>query len=113
MDIMRGGATIAAWRVPLLAGALALLLGSVSGARAEPTRKIAYVCENDVEVVATFLPGDPGSARVESKGESWTLPHVPSGSGAKYSSGAVTFWAKGKEALFDAPGSNLTCTAKP
>jgi len=113
MDIVRGTTIMGARRIPSLAGALALLLGSVSGARAEPTRKIAYVCENDVEVVATFLPGDPGSARVESKGETWTLPHVPSGSGAKYSSGAVTFLSKGKEALFDAPGSNLTCTAKP
>ncbi len=27
------------------------------------------------------------------------LPHVPSGSGAKYSDGELTFWSKGEEAL--------------
>ncbi|HEY2387428.1 MAG TPA: MliC family protein [Candidatus Binatia bacterium] len=94
------------------AALVAVLASSVhAGGKAPP--KVVFGCEGDVEVVAVFLPGDPGSARVESKGETWTLPHVPSGSGAKYSNGAVTFWTKGKEALFDAPGSSLTCTAKP
>ncbi len=92
-----------------LTGALALAVV----ARAEPPTRVVYGCDDHSEVVATFVAGEPGSARVEFKGDMWTLPRVPSGSGAKYSSGAVTLWAKGREALFDAPGSNLNCTTKP
>lgn len=33
-------------------------------------------------------------------GETINLPHVPSGSGAKYSDGTNTFWSKGEEAYF-------------
>ena len=93
--------------------ALVAVLTSTVDAGGKPPSKVVFGCEGDVEVVAVFLPGDPGSARIESRGETWTLPHVPSGSGAKYSNGAVTFWTKGKEALFDEPGSNLSCTARP
>jgi membrane-bound inhibitor of C-type lysozyme len=100
----------------LWAGTLVVLLAaSAPGAHAggKAPAKVVFGCEGNVEVVAVFLPGDPGAARIESRGETWTLPHVPSGSGAKYSNGAVTFWTKGKEALFDEPGSNLSCAAKP
>ena len=29
------------------------------------------------------------------------LPHVPSGSGAKYTDGEITFWSKGEEATLE------------
>jgi len=98
--------------VPWAAALVGALASTVHAGGKAPT-KVVFGCEGGVEVVAVFLPGDPGSARIESRGETWTLPHVPSGSCAKYSNGAVTFWTKGKEALFDAPGNNLNCTAKP
>jgi membrane-bound inhibitor of C-type lysozyme len=97
------------------AGAVVVVAAVASAAHAagKAPAKVVFGCEGNIEVVAVFLPGDPGAARIESRGETWTLPHVPAGSGAKYSNGAVTFWTKGKDALFDAPGSILSCTAKP
>lgn len=58
----------------------------------------AYSCVGDYRFVARiegekiwlFLPD-----------QTISLPHVPSGSGAKYSDGAVTFWSKGEQALLN------------
>ena len=58
----------------------------------------AYACEVGYHFVARiqgetvwlFLPGQTVS-----------LPHVPSASGAKYSDGAITFWAKGEHAVLE------------
>lgn len=48
----------------------------------------SFVARIEGEKAWLFLPG-----------RTVPLPHVPSGSGAKYSDGKITFWSKGEEAL--------------
>ncbi len=82
--------------------AVELVLRRVATAAAPGgARVFAYDCEGfafRVEVAKeralVFLPG-----------RSVPLAHVPSGSGAKYSDGHVTFWSKGDEASLDVDGA--------
>jgi membrane-bound inhibitor of C-type lysozyme len=73
-------------------------------------KAFAYDCEDGAYVVAAyelatddmwlFLPG-----------RTVQLTHQPSGSGAKYSNGEITFWSQGHEALLDAGSSeSVHCT---
>ena len=72
----------------------------------------AFDCEGDY-VVAHF-PDEPGEGGTEEMvlflpDKTLLLSHVPSGSGAKYSNGSVTFWMKGyDEALLEI----ADCTTK-
>ena len=68
-----------------------------------------YDCQGNY-VVAHFKPGSNG---VWLFLPSLTLmaPQLPSGSGARYSDGTVTFWSKGETALLDmGDGVDLQCT---
>jgi uncharacterized membrane protein len=68
-----------------------------------------YDCEG-LYVVAHFKPGSDG-LWLFLPSETLLVPHIPSGSGAKYSNGTVTFWSKGETALLDTgTGMNLQCT---
>jgi heat shock protein HslJ len=42
-------------------------------------------------------------------GVQWTLPHVPSGSGAKYENGGTLLWSKGDEAIFEQEEKSTSC----
>jgi membrane-bound inhibitor of C-type lysozyme len=59
---------------------------------------VTFACADDVAIDAVF---DNASDNVilTMNGETLTLPHVESGSGAKYSDGTTTFWTKGDEAF--------------
>jgi putative lipoprotein len=50
----------------------------------------SFVARIEGEKIWLFLPA-----------QTLSLPHVPSGSGAKYGDGAVTFWTKGEQALLE------------
>jgi len=60
----------------------------------------AYECGDDLYVVAEFRPAtdDVWLFLPEKSG---SLPHIPSGSGAKYGDGETIFWRRGDEALLD------------
>lgn len=54
------------------------------------------------------------SAVVSLPKESLTLPHVPSGSGAKYAAGDAVFWSKGQEASLKTSTADHTgCRGQP
>lgn len=63
-------------------------------------RTVPFKCD-DFAFIAKFI-GD----RVElaTPGRNLTLPHVISGSGARYSDGNTTLWNKGNEAMFEMNG---------
>jgi membrane-bound inhibitor of C-type lysozyme len=42
-----------------------------------------------------------GFVSVRFAGSAWRLPHVISGSGARYGDGKTTFWNKGNDALLE------------
>ena len=66
-------------------------------------RLLVFQCEGGVGfTVELDEKGD--SALLKMAGQNIKLPHVPSGSGAKYSDGKTTLWMKGKEALVEVDG---------
>ncbi len=66
-----------------------------------------YECDNDYVFVAR-IEGE--TAWLFLPGSTVQLPHVRSGSGAKYSDGSVTFWSRGEEAMLEVEGEEKrTC----
>ena len=59
---------------------------------------VTFACANDVTIDAVF-DNASDNVTVTMNGETLTLPHVESGSGAKYSDGTTIFWTKGDEAF--------------
>jgi len=59
---------------------------------------VTFACADDVAIDAVFDNAND-TVTIDMNGETLTLPHVESGSGAKYSDGTTTFWAKGDEAF--------------
>jgi membrane-bound inhibitor of C-type lysozyme len=57
-----------------------------------------YECNDGYGFVARV---QGGKAWLFLPGKTISLPHVPSGSGAKYSEDQITYWSKGDEALFE------------
>lgn len=71
---------------------------------------MGYKCD-EVEFIAKF-----GNDKVQIllAGRTLILPHVVSGSGARYSDGSNTFWSKGNEALLEINGvSYKGCKTDP
>lgn len=71
---------------------------------------MGYKCD-DLEFIVRF-----GTDKVQLllAGRTLILPHVMSGSGARYSDGSNTFWSKGNEALFEMNGvSYKGCKTDP
>jgi uncharacterized protein len=87
------------------------LLGSyvmAAGAAADmPATR--YVCEDKSELTLQPLPGQV-QAKVSHGTSNWTLPHVPSASGAKYAAEGVSVWNKGREVRFEQGSTTLNCT---
>jgi membrane-bound inhibitor of C-type lysozyme len=78
-------------------------------ARLAEIHPVRYRCEDGRDVVATFVRGDPPTVRLERGGVRWVLPLQRSGSGARYSDGAVTFWDHHGEARLEREGRAVTC----
>jgi len=57
-------------------------------------RKFSYTCNGGVAVDVT-LRGE--RARVVFKDQSYSMKHMQSGSGARYSDGTIVWWNKGYE----------------
>lgn len=91
---------------PHLAAVLAVATAVAVGcAQPEPTesRRVIYACPGGTLLFATFFPDDV-RMRLTVDGTDYDLPRLISASGARYGSAGVTFWSKGREALFQRPG---------
>lgn len=88
-------------KVMLAAGALLALAGCASVTPQDATdAPQAYACADGKSFTAAYdLKGD--KARVSAGGRSYSLPHVPSGSGAKYARDGVELFSKGDTAMLD------------
>jgi uncharacterized membrane protein len=104
--------------LPILPALLALALGAViacgqsppvgqqTGERIETrapvnTKTYVYECEEDY-VFTARIEGE--TAWLFLPGKTINLPHVPSGSGARYSSDKGLFWSKGQKAVLEIGG---------
>jgi uncharacterized protein len=87
------------------------LLGSyvMAAAAAADSPAVKYVCADQSELTIQPLPGQV-QAKVSHGASSWTLPHVPSASGAKYTAEGVSVWNKGRDVVFEQGGQTLNCT---
>lgn len=71
------------------------------------TKRVTFACSGRGNIVASFMGTD--KVRLELGDAVLTLPHVKSGSGARYASKEATFWNKGDEAMFDYRGKSYNC----
>lgn len=71
--------------------------------------KPAFVARFDCDTLALTATFHDDRVVIELPERALTLPHVVSGSGARYSDGPTTFWNKGREATLDLNGRTQTC----
>jgi uncharacterized protein len=64
-------------------------------------RAITFTCEDKSTLTVKFLPPPEDRAEVAHGSSTWTLPHVKSGSGARYAGNGVSVWNKGNDILFE------------
>jgi membrane-bound inhibitor of C-type lysozyme len=92
------------------------IAGAVAGCGADrervANREVAFQCAGGKEFVAVF-EADLDSVVVDIGSQRLRLPHVPAASGAKYSDGTTTFWAKGDQVLLEGAGETYSdCAAR-
>ena len=76
------------------------LIVSCSGANVETEQKwLNFRCPDGQTVMAQFQLPEDQFVNVRFAGRELRLPHVISGSGARYSDGKTTFWNRGKSVL--------------
>jgi membrane-bound inhibitor of C-type lysozyme len=91
--------TIRAAEVSFATVALAATL-SCSQVNVEPEQKwLSFRCPDGQTVMAQFHLPEDQFVNVRFAGREMRLPHVISGSGARYSDGKTTFWNRGKSVL--------------
>jgi membrane-bound inhibitor of C-type lysozyme len=90
--------------VRLLVPAIVVLCAVISACEKTPagTTRV-FKCSNGTRVEVVFSEKKE-SVTMVLEGKSYTLKHIPSGSGAKYSDGKVVFWNKGKGAFIEIGG---------
>jgi membrane-bound inhibitor of C-type lysozyme len=77
------------------------LLSSCSSSDYDGERSwLSFRCPDGRTVMARFERQD-GFVSVRFADTEWRLPHVISGSGARYGDGKTTFWNKGNDALLE------------
>ena len=70
------------------------------GNQSQQMRTFVYDCESGHSFIVNFKNDE---AWIFLPMQTVALDHVPSGSGTKYSNGAITYWSKGDEAVLDTP----------
>jgi membrane-bound inhibitor of C-type lysozyme len=87
------------WFFPV---ALAAMLSCSSQANVETDQKwLSFRCPDGQTVMAQFHLPEDQFVNVRFAGRELRLPHVISGSGARYSDGKTTFWNRGKSVLME------------
>ena len=75
---------------------------SCSQSNAEAKQKwLSFRCPDGQTVMAQFQLPEDRFVNVRFAGRELRLPHVISGSGARYSDGKTTFWNKGRSVLME------------
>ena len=75
---------------------------------------VFFECDDNSELVATFVPTDPATVRLE-RGDAVKVGwQVPAASGARYEADfGVTFWTRGNEAMVSWPqDTRINCKAR-
>ena len=83
-----------------------------------PRETVRYRCAGAVEMAVVYsgrATGMEGKAELVWEGHSFTLKQAVSGSGARYTDGALTLVSKGDEAFVEKAGEIVLrdCNAKP
>jgi membrane-bound inhibitor of C-type lysozyme len=99
-------------RAVVLAATTTVSVGCAQQAQAP--RQVTFACPGGTRLFATFFPDDD-RMRLTVDGTNYELPRLISASGARYGSARVTFWNKGREALFQRPDrpTYSGCMAQP
>ena len=71
-----------------------------------------FACRDKSTVMVEFVGGPKPYAVVTHGASKWTLPQVPTASGARYMDQKVSVWNKGKDIAFEVGGKTQTCTEK-
>src|SRR5215468_102947 len=75
---------------------------SCSTTKTQPEEKwLSFRCPDGQTVLAQFQLPEDQFVNVRFAGRELRLPHVISGSGARYSDGKTTFWNKGRSVLME------------
>jgi membrane-bound inhibitor of C-type lysozyme len=75
---------------------------SCSTTKAETEQKwLSFRCPDGQTVMAQFQLPEDQFVNVRFAGREFRLPHVISGSGARYSDGKTTFWNRGRSVLME------------
>ena len=75
---------------------------SCSGTKPETKQKwLSFRCPDGQAVMAQFQLPEDQFVNVRFAGRELRLPHVISGSGARYSDGKTTFWNRGRSVLVE------------
>ncbi|MEM8702962.1 MAG: MliC family protein [Pseudomonadota bacterium] len=82
----------------------------------EGQKPVFYMCNDNPadEIVATYFPTTPPSARLERGDSTEIVVEGPTGSGARYLGNfGIVFWIKGDEAMVEWPqGTSFDCKAR-
>jgi membrane-bound inhibitor of C-type lysozyme len=72
---------------------------------------VNYFCADGRRLAVTYVNDlEPGSVQIVVAGNSYVLPHVMSGSGARYSDGKITWWNKGREGSLELGAPATQCS---
>jgi membrane-bound inhibitor of C-type lysozyme len=91
-------------RLPKLGFGAVVLLAMISCAQVNKGAEqkwLSFRCPDGQTVMAQFQLPEDKFVNVQFAGRDFRLPHVISGSGARYSDGKTTFWNKGRSALME------------
>ncbi|WP_434050952.1 MAG: MliC family protein [Roseibium sp.] len=82
----------------------------------EGQKPVFYMCNDNPadEIVATYFPTTPPSARLERGDSTEIVVEGPTGSGARYQGNfGIVFWIKGDEAMVEWPqGTSIDCKVR-
>ncbi len=96
----------------LSVGVAACSSAPTAGPSLEGGATFAYACSDGSVLSVRYYALSDGSLRFAKlrlqDGKEFTLPQLPSDSGARYSDDTTTFWIKGNQATLDETGSSPT-----
>ena len=80
----------------------------------EGGERVFFACDDNSEIVATFIPTDPPTVRLERGDTVKAGRRVPTTAGAKYEANfGTSFWTKGDEAIAEWPqGTRFSCRVR-
>jgi membrane-bound inhibitor of C-type lysozyme len=96
---------------PMVVALALLFAGAAQAAHSDTIGPVTFTCDDGSAIEATFHNApDPGTVLLVRGDQQFTLPHVLSGSGARYFGDGIEFWNKGNDAMVDWQGQKLECS---